>query len=222
MNDSRNERVDEMKSTMERRLASKIAGYDYGTEAAARSPLSMAQWEQLKESAGFTSDDEQYLKMAGEVLADQTKALVDTWRSAIAKTPHLARHSKDPAKDPDGKPIPRYAENGGLRFQQWILDTCFRTYDQNWLNYQQEIALRHTAIKKNTTDGVESTSYIPLRDIIAFAAVINDTVRRFLAAKGRTADEVQKMHTAWCKSVQLQIALWAEPNTNTKLGPDQW
>src|SRR3712207_7455925 len=28
------------------------------------------------------------------------------------------------------------------RFKQWILDTCERPYDQEWLDYQQEIADR--------------------------------------------------------------------------------
>jgi hypothetical protein len=28
-----------------------------------------------------------------------------------------------------------------------VLDTCFRRNDQDWLNYQQEMALRHTSVK---------------------------------------------------------------------------
>src|SRR5215471_9663096 len=149
-------------------VATEIPGYSYGTPGAARSPISAAELEQLKQTVGFTSDDERYLRMAGEVLRGQTRALVSTWRGMIAKIPHLARHSKTLA----GEPIPHYSENSGLRFEQWILDTCFRPYDQDWANYQQEIALRHTHLKKNVTDGVESTPFIPLRDIIAFAAVM--------------------------------------------------
>jgi hypothetical protein len=158
------------------------------------------------------------LRIAGDVLADQTKALVETWRGEIAKMPHLARHSKDP----EGKPILRYSEASGLRFQQWILDTCFRTYDQDWLNYQHEIALRHTSVKKNDTDNVESTRFIPLRDIIAFTAVMNETVKPFLASKGHSSDDVEKMHAAWRKSLQLQIALWARPYSSSTLAPDEW
>jgi hypothetical protein len=172
----------------------------------------------LKQSVGFTNEDEKYLKLAGEVLTDQTKELVDTWRGVIAKAPHLAKHSRDP----NGKPIARYSENSSLRFQQWILDTCFRPYDQDWLNYQQEIALRHTSLKKNKADGVESTPYIPLRDVIAFTAVINDTIKPFLTKKGNSGEEVERMHSAWCKSLLLQTALWAQPYTDTKLAPNQW
>ncbi|HVV43571.1 MAG TPA: protoglobin domain-containing protein [Bryobacteraceae bacterium] len=116
--------------------ASQIPGYTYGTPDAARSPISIAEFEQLKQSVGFTTEDERCLRIAGEVLRGQTKELVETWRGEIAKAPHLARHSRDP----NGKPIQRYSEASGLRFQQWILDTCLRPYDQDWLNYQQEIA----------------------------------------------------------------------------------
>jgi len=199
-------------------IAAEIPGYTYGTGEAATSPVSLEELEQLKQSVGFTKEDEQYLRMAGEVLADQTKQLVEKWRGVIAETPHLAKHSRGP----DGKAIARYSENSGLRFQQWILDTCFRTYDRNWLNYQHEIALRHSRLKKNKTDGVPSTAYVPLRDVLAFTAVINGTIKPSLAAKGHSAAEVDKMHNAWCKSVQLQIALWAEPYANSKLAPDEW
>jgi len=199
-------------------IASPIPGYTYGTSEAAQSPISIAELEQLKRSVGFTTEDERYIRMAGEVLDGQTKELVETWRGAIAQRPHLARHSKDP----EGKPIPRYSEASGLRFQQWILDTCLRPWDQEWLNYQQEIALRHTALKKNATDGVSSTPHIPLRDVIAFTAVMNETVRPFLAAKGHSGEEIEKMHSAWHKSVQLQIALWAQPYCSSALAPDEW
>jgi hypothetical protein len=199
-------------------IASQIPGYTYGTSDAAKSPVSLSDLEKLKQSVGFTTEDERYLRMAGEVLADQTKQLVETWRGALAQMPHLSRHSKDL----NGNPIPRYSEASGLRFQQWILDTCFRTYDQDWLNYQYEIALRHTSIKKNVTDGVQSTSFIPLRDIIAFTTVMNETVKPFLASKKHVPEEVEKMHGAWRKSLQLQIALWAQPYASNSHASDEW
>ena len=159
----------------------------------------------LKVSAGFTEQDWQFLRLAGEVLADQTEKIVNQWRSGIiAGIPHLARHSRTP----EGDPIPEYLAKSNLRFQQWIMDTCTKPYDQDWLNYQQEIALRHTAAKKNQTDEVHSTSQVPLSDIIAFVAVMNETIKPYLAAKGHAAEDIEKMHLAWCKSMQLQLALW--------------
>jgi hypothetical protein len=200
-------------------VAAHIPGYTYGTAEVATSPVSLRDLENLKTTVRFTSDDHRWLELAGEVLKAQTKQLVDHWRNnIIANIPNLARHSRTP----DGKPIPEYSAGSGLRFQQWILDTCFRPYDQDWLNYQHEIALRHTSLKKNQTDGVRSTPYVPLRDIIAFIVIMNETIKPYLAAKGNTAQEVDKMHQAWCKSMQLQIALWARPYTEARQSPSEW
>jgi hypothetical protein len=155
------------------------------------------------------------LQLAGKVLADQTKQIVEHWRAGIiAGIPNLARHSRSP----EGDPIPDYLAKSNLRFEQWILDTCLRPYDPAWIDYQQEIALRHTSAKKNQTDGVQSTPYVPLRDIIAFVAVMNETIRQYLAAKRNSVEEVEAMYRAWCKSLQLQLALW----TGTYSGRNEW
>jgi hypothetical protein len=128
----------------------------------------------LKVTVGFTEEDQRYLLLAGEVLMGQTREVVLQWRSGIiAGIPNLARHSRSL----EGEPLPDYLAKSNLRFEQWILDTCFRPYDRDWLNYQQEIALRHTSLKKNKTDDVKSTSHVPLRDIIGFIAVINETIK---------------------------------------------
>ena len=194
-----------------KKVAEQISGYTYGSADA--SPVSLQDLENLKISVGWTGEDERYRHMAGEVLADQTKPLVDHWRRGIiGKIPNLVRHSRTP----DGEPIPDYQTKSGLRFEQWVLDTCFRPYNQDWLNYQHEIALRHTSLKKNLTDGVDSTPHVPLRDIIAFIAVMNETIKPYLSAKGHTAEDVEKMHRAWTKSLQLQVALWAQPYSKSE------
>jgi Protoglobin len=202
-----------------KKIADDIHGYTYGTTEVATSPVSMREMEELKVSVGFTEEDQHYLKLAGDILADQTKQIVEHWRSGIiAGIPNLARHSRTP----EGNPIPDYLANSNLRFQQWILDTCLRPYDQDWINYQEEIALRHTSLKKNKVDGVHSTSHVPLRDIVAFIAVINETIKPYLASKGHPAGEVDKMHLAWCKSIQLQLALWSRPYATAAQAPNEW
>jgi hypothetical protein len=75
--------------------------------------------------------------------------------------------------------------------------------------------------KKNKVHGVRSTPFVPLRDIIAFISVMNETVKAYLAAKGHSAQDVEKMDRAWCKSM-LQIALWAEPYSEPRQGLNQW
>ena len=119
-------------------------------------------------------------------------------------------------------PLPTYLERSNARFCQWILDTCFRQYDQDWIDYQQEIARRHTAVGKNRVDGVRSTTYVPLRDVISFIPIMNETLKPYLAAKGNSREEVEKMHGAWCKSLQMQIALWIGPYTDERTEPAEW
>ena len=206
------------KPEVSRKVAQEIPGYTYGTRESAKSPVSLSDLELLKKAVNFSEEDQRYLRFAGEVLADQTEEVIKKWRGVIASNPHVAQYSFGP----DGKPDAHYSAESGLRFRQWILDTCFRRYDQDWLDYQQEIALRHTSVKKNQTDHVESAAYIPLRYVIAFTAVINDAVKPFLSAKGHSPEEVERMHRAWCKSVQLQIALWSEPYADSKFAPDEW
>jgi Protoglobin len=185
-----------------------IRGYTYGSAEVAPSTLSMQEFEKLKLAAGFTAETERSLRLAGQVLSEQTKQIVDHWRSRIiASIPHLAKHSRTP----EGEPNPSYLASSNLRFQQWIMDTCLRPYDQDWLNYQQEIALRHTTAKKNQVDGVRSTPFVPLSQIIAFVSVMNDTIKPYLAANHHSAEDVDSMHRAWCKSLQLQLALWVQP-----------
>jgi hypothetical protein len=192
-----------------------IPGYSYGTAEGPTSAVSPQDPADLQTSAGLTEEDQNFLQLAGEVLADQATQIVEHWRAGIiAGIPHLARHSRTP----EGDPIPEYLAKSNLRFEQWILDTCLRSYDQEWIDYQQEIALRHTSAKKNQVDGVRSTPFVPLRDIIAFVAVMNQTIRPYLAAKGHSAEQVEGMHRAWCKSLQLQLALWA----GTYAGRNEW
>jgi len=182
-----------------------IPGYTYGS--AAPSPVTMKELEELKQAVLFTAEDEKYLKMAGEVLKDQIDAVLDLWYGFVGSHPHLVYYFSGP----DGKPDANYLAAVRKRFGQWILDTCNRPYDQTWLNYQHEIGLRHHRTKKNQTDRVQSVPIVPLRYLIAFIYPITATIKPFLAKKGHSPEEVDKMHQAWFKSVTLQVALWSYP-----------
>lgn len=184
-----------------------IPGYTYGSDESAKSPVGLDELEKLKATVMFTDDDEQALRLAGDVLEDQVEDVLDVWYGFVGGHPHLLAYFSTP----DGEPIQEYLDRVWQRFAQWILDTCRRPYDQTWLDYQEEIALRHTPQKKNTVDGVESVDNIPLRYIIAFVYPITATMRDFLAKKGHSSDQVEAMHQAWFKAVTLQASLWARP-----------
>jgi hypothetical protein len=184
-----------------------VPGYDFGAGTVARSPLGIEDLDLLKQTILFTDEDERYLRLAGDVLEDQADEVLDLWYGFVGSHPHLIYYFSDLGGEPDGDYLARVRE----RFKLWILDTCRRPYDQEWLDYQQEIALRHTRAKKNQTEGARAPEHIPLRYMVAFVYPITATIKQFLASKGHSAEEVEKMHQAWFKSVVLQVALWCYP-----------
>jgi len=185
-----------------------IPGYTFGTAHVAKSPVSQAELGLLKQNVLFSEEDLKYLRLAGTVLEDQIEAALDVWYSFVGSLPHLAYYFSSP----DGQLDSVYLGAVRLRFGKWIKDTCKACYDQAWLDYQQEIALRHTPAKKNKTDKVSSASdHIPLRYLIAFIYPITATIKPFLSKKGHSVGEVDKMHQAWSKAVVLQVSLWTAP-----------
>jgi hypothetical protein len=181
-------------------------GYDFGSPSLARSPVTLEELNRLVEAVGLSEADFRALRLAGEVVKDQTEAIVASWRAVIGKTPHLLYYYFDVAS---GQPDESYKARVKERFRQWILDVCLRPYDQAWLDYQHETGLRHTHLKKNQVDRVSAPPHIPLRYVIAFTGVVNDTMKPFLATHGHRPDEVEAMHRAWCKAVLLHVTLWS-------------
>ena len=184
-----------------------VPGYDFGAGTVARSPLGIEDLELLKQTILFSDEDEEYLRLAGGVLEDQADEVLDLWYGFVGSHPHLIHYFSDLDGEPDSDYLARVRE----RFKRWILDTCRRSYDREWLDYQQEIALRHTRDKKNRTDGARAPEHIPLRYMVAFIYPITATIKQFLAKGGHSAEEVEKMHQAWFKSVVLQVTLWSYP-----------
>lgn len=181
-----------------------IAGYTYGTDDAARSPLTLTDLDRLKDAVWLTPDDQAALREAADVLADQADDMVTAYRVRLHDQPWLAGYSGHP----DGRPNPEYAAATKPRFDRWIIDACTRPLDQDWLNYQHEIGLRHTSAKKNQTDRADSLDQIPLRYLLAFTAVVIATARGYLAAKGASPEQVDRMHAAFTKSVILHVTVW--------------
>ncbi|RMF53843.1 MAG: protogloblin ApPgb [Bacteroidetes bacterium] len=182
-----------------------IAGYKYGEVPA--SPVSVPELELLKKTLLWTEEDDRYLRMAAEVLRDPVNEILDLWYGYVGSHAHLVHYF---THRQTGEPIGAYLERVRARFGQWILDLCERPKDATWLAYQHEIGLRHSE-KKNQTDGVESVPFVHFRYMVAFIYPITATIRPFLAKKGHSAEEVDKMHQAWFKAVVLTVVLWCRP-----------
>ncbi|MBI5163094.1 MAG: protogloblin ApPgb [Magnetospirillum sp.] len=184
-----------------------LPGYTFGDPSLPRSPVTMEELARLKLTAGLTDQDLAALRRAGRVLSDRADAVVDSWRQAIASVPHLVAAYASA----EGVVDDRYRARVRERFKRWIEDLCFRPWDQAWLDYQHEIGARHSHLAKNKADAAAAVPHIPLRHLIAFAAVINQRVRPFLAESGASADEVEGMLDAWCKATLLSVTLWTRP-----------
>mgnify|MGYP001485606528 FL=1 len=185
-----------------------IPGYTYGHTSLARAPYTLQDLESLKKVMLFTDDDVHWLRTSKPILADQTDAILDVWYGFVASTPELVVYFKN---NRTGAPDGAYLAAVRKRFAQWILDTADANYDQAWLDYQYEIGQRHTAPKKNRTDGADSVPSVNFRYLSALVIPVTTTLEPFLAGKGAPADEVRKMHAAWLKSVLLQTLLWSHP-----------
>jgi hypothetical protein len=185
-----------------------IPGYTMGQKSLAKAPYTLAELESLKRALLFTDEDIRYLRMSKTILADQTEAVLDVWYGFVASTPELVVYFKN---NKTGAPDGAYLGAVRKRFGQWIADTAGANYDQAWLDYQYEIGLRHTTAKKNKTDKADSVPLVNFRYLSALTIPVTTTLKPFLAKKGASAADVEKMHAAWVKSVLLQSILWSYP-----------
>lgn len=186
-------------------MTESIPGYDYGSVA--RSPVSLEELRQLEAAVGWSDEDAGVLERHRGLFTANAERMVDSWRAVIGAQPHLAKWFFGP----DGKPDGDYKASVKKRFVQWVLDACFRPHDQAWLDYQEEIGLRHTPEKKNQTDGAQTPPLVPLRFLVGFGAVVALSTRQFFVDAGIRDEELLKLEAAWARAVQLHITLWSRP-----------
>jgi len=184
------------------------SGYIYGSKTVVKSPFTLGDQKLLEQTLLFTNDDVKYLKMSKEILKDQTNEILDVWYGFVGSTPQLLYFFGNKST---GKPEGEYLAKVRERFKMWILQTAEANYDQDWLNYQYEIGLRHYKTKKNKTDKANSVPIVNYRYIPALTIPVTTTLKPFLAKKGASAEDVEKMHNAWVKSVLMQSILWGQP-----------
>jgi hypothetical protein len=193
-------------------LNTTIPGYDFGSRASAESPVSLEELANLEQTLGWTSEDEQRLRKHGELFRSQAERMVDSWRAVIAAQPHLSSWFFGP----DGKPDDAYKAAVKHRFVQWVVDVATRPHDQTFLNYQEEIGLRHTPEKKNKTDGAHAPAYVPLRYLLTFLPVVTNVQQVFDPAIPDREERVA-LERSWTKAVHLHVTLWSRPYTREGL-----
>lgn len=193
---------------------STITGYSYDDSDLASSPVTMDDLANIQQSLLWSDTDRDALRRAGDILVPLTEEILDVWYGFVGGTPHLVAAFAGANGEPDGD----YLAAVRARFGRWIADLCQRDHDEQWLAYQEEIALRHHTSGKNRTDQVDSpASHVPLRDLIALIVPITVTVRDFLAAGESDPAKVDAMYNAWFKAVTLSVVLWSRPYS-----PETW
>lgn len=184
-----------------------IPGYTYGQTLPGHSPVSPQNFELLKQTVTLGEEDLRYLRMSHDILKEQLDAILDAWYGILGRNPHLLHYF---ANRRTNRADPDYLDAVRKRFGQWVLDTARAEYDAAWLDYQQEIGLRHT-LKKNKTDNVESVPVVFFRDLLGLYYPLLASLKPFLATTGARAEDVERMAAAWQKSVLLQLILWSQP-----------
>jgi len=89
-----------------------------------------------------------HVQARAALFESQAEKMVDSWREIIGSQSHLAKWFFTPEGEPDDE----YKAAVKRRFVQWVVDVAIRPHDRAWLDYQEEIGLRHTPEKKNKTD----------------------------------------------------------------------
>ena len=183
-----------------------IPGYDFGARKSAESPLTDEDLRHLEQTIGWTDNDRDILHKHSALFQHQAEAMVDSWRSVIAAQPHLSRWFVGP----DGNPDDDYKARVKRRFVQWVIDVALRPHDRAWLNYQEEIGLRHTPAKKNLTDSKHAPPLVPLRYLLGFIPNVLP-IRKFFSAAIPNESELANLEAAWTRAVILHITLWSRP-----------
>jgi hypothetical protein len=186
--------------------APEIPGYSFGVAGTAQSPVSIEDLERLEQTIGWTAEDARLLERYAPLFQRHAEKMVDAWRAVIGRQPHLAQWFFAP----DGNPDEEYKVRVKGRFVQWVVDVATRPHDRAWLDYQEEIGLRHTPAKKNRTDGRHTPPLVPLRYLLGFLTVATD-IRSFLESEISNPGELRAVEIAWTKAVHLHIVLWTRP-----------
>src|SRR3712207_8965060 len=87
-----------------------VPGYSFGAPTVVRSPLGSEDLDLLKQTVLFTEEDEEYLRLAGDVLEDQADEVLDLWYGFVGSHPHLVYYFSGPDGEPDADYLARVRE----------------------------------------------------------------------------------------------------------------
>ena len=79
-------------------LADEIPAY-HDSDPSAKTPVGLDECEILRQGLALTEDEQDWLRAASQVLANQTKAFLEKWRAVIALHCRSVRYCANGQKD---------------------------------------------------------------------------------------------------------------------------
>ncbi|HEY8958179.1 protoglobin domain-containing protein [Chitinophaga sp.] len=159
----------------------------------------------LKRMLLFTNEDEQYLVMAGNILAAHTEDILDNWYDYILKNNYLASYFTK-----DGAPDIAYLQSLRPHFRKWITDLCTRQEGNPWWQFEERIAAQ-LQYKNAEEHNIDPLPLVYLRYLSSFIYPVSEAGRSFLGKHGHSATEVERMQQAWFKAISFSVLLWIYP-----------
>lgn len=160
----------------------------------------------IKRMMLFTHEDEQYLTMAGTILAPHAEEILNRWYEGIVSNNYLAHYFTS-----SGAPDLDYLNNLRPHFKAWIMTLCNRQDSHRWWEFEERIA-RQLQLRNVPLDDLHPLSPVYLRYMTTFVFPVSEAGRFFINSAGYNEAEVAAMHQAWFKAVSLSALLWIYPD----------
>ncbi len=182
-----------------------IKGYVYGKAEVPKAPISKEELKLLLDSALWTQEDEENRKIIGEVIKENMSDMLNQIVSYFGSRDYLIYYFKDERGETTET---EYVNNTVDRLAQWLLDICFRPIDENFVNYQYLIGIRHTFDGKGKADNVKTIPHIPMRYMITCIFPVTAVIRSFLERKFDDPKIVEKLYDTWFKLQVITTAFF--------------
>jgi Protoglobin len=164
----------------------------------------------LKRMLLFTHEDEQYLMMAGNILAPHTEDILTSWYDTILKNNYLATYFTR-----DGAPDMQYLLSLRPQFRKWIADLCTRQEGNPWWQFEERIAAQ-LQLRPAAEHDMDPLPLIYLRYLSSFIYPVSEAGRPYLSKHGHPPAEVERMQQAWFKAISFSVLLWVYPQSQQR------
>jgi len=182
-----------------------IKGYIYGSQEVPKLKITKQELEQLLDSALWTNEDEENRKILGEIIKENMNEILNKIVSYFGSREYLIYYFKDKQ---GVTTITEYVNNTVDRLAQWLLDICFRPIDENFVNYQYLIGIRHTYDGKGKADNIESIQHIPMRYMITCIFSVTSVLKEYIEKKLEDPKLVDRLYNTWFKLQVITTALF--------------